>query len=88
MCPVKRRNIFDICNMREIILTGTWGTKTKTVTLTIPKGSTDTVQIYIDKYYHGNFVRQNGRWEVFLNPGSDLCSNDIEVMREAIKKNS
>lgn len=73
--------------MEDILLPAAYGSQTRTLTISSVLGADRVLHISIDNWYQGQIVKVNGEWVVFLNPKSDLCSNDIEVMREAIEKN-
>jgi hypothetical protein len=59
----------------------TWyGEEKKTVVVTQPNSASGTFQILIDRYYHGQITRYNGKWIAYLNSKSDLTSNDLLIL--------
>lgn len=71
--------------MEDIILPAAYGDEKRTLALSPVSGAGQVLHIMVDNWYHGQIVLVKEEWVVFLNPKSDLCSNDIQVIKEAIE---
>lgn len=50
-----------------------------------PYGSGGGYHIYIDNWYHGQVCKMLDGWHVYLVAKSELCSNDIQLILEAVE---
>lgn len=51
-----------------------------------PYGSGGGYHIYLDKRYHGQICKMSDGWHVYINPNSELSSDDIQIILEAVEK--
>lgn len=68
----------------QISLPFTIGNKEKKVIVTFPNGASGLGHIYIDNWYQGQVVKQEGEWRVYLNERSLLSVEDAELVREVL----
>ena len=72
--------------MKSIEAVAIFGDVRKQLKLAFMYGASDTVHIMLDKYYQGIFTKRDGEWVAYINEKSELCSNDILVMRELLEQ--
>lgn len=73
--------------MGRILFQARCGDDTWEVDISQPSGAAGTWYILIDKYFHGQMWKRNGRWEGGLTPKSPLTYADIQILGEIIEEN-
>jgi len=68
--------------MNDILIPFTIGNEQKHLRITFPYGSSGIGHIYIDSYFQG----QISKGEVWLNGNSVLTPEDVEVIKETVRK--
>lgn len=74
--------------LKEIRFEAVFGNERKQVTISQPHGSAaQGLQLYIGKYYCGQFLKRNGEWKAYLNDKSipEFTSTDIDILIQIIE---